>query len=272
MNVGGTGKLPMSDLERDMRRTRAVTGRADLHRERQCRVQRARHPPRSVKSASRRHAPRCAHAGKPCGRCVARTAIAELAAVLKANPFPKAAQNRAVAIFLEAPPPKDALKQRRRSRTQRRDAPRRARDLRCTIRMVSVSRSSAIPAAKSGTARNMNTVAKLVEIAERSVALQRRLQLQMIQPVHRLDVDAPLLAALLDIERHGRAGRAGGPDLAVEIREAARRLACDADDFVAACGCRPFRPGPPGVTRETKSRPRTSSAATPSQGRAGPAT
>ena len=33
-----------------------------------------------------------------------------------------------------------------------------------------------------------------------------------------------------------------------------------------------FSAGPPGVTRETTSRPRTSSAATPSHGRAGPDT
>jgi uncharacterized protein (DUF1697 family) len=34
---------------------------------------------------------------------------AQMAAVLKANPFPKAAPNRTVAIFLDEPPPPDAL-------------------------------------------------------------------------------------------------------------------------------------------------------------------
>ena len=48
-----------------------------------------------------------AYAGKPIG-VVVRTA-AEMAAVLKANPFPKAAPSQAVAIFLDKPPPADAL-------------------------------------------------------------------------------------------------------------------------------------------------------------------
>jgi len=51
----------------------------------------------------------------------------------------------------------------------------------------------------------------------------------MIQPVDRLHADAALLAAVLDIERHGRAGASGRPDLAVEVRKAARRLAGDAE-------------------------------------------
>src|SRR2546421_12463035 len=62
---------------------------------------------------------------------------------------------------------------------------------------------------------------------------KRRFQLQMIEPVDRFDADAALFAPLLNIERHRRAGCAGRPDLAVEVREAARRLAADTDDLVA---------------------------------------
>ena len=48
-----------------------------------------------------------AYAGKPVGVLV-RTP-AEMAQVLAANPFPEAAPNRVTAIFLDAPPPADAL-------------------------------------------------------------------------------------------------------------------------------------------------------------------
>jgi uncharacterized protein (DUF1697 family) len=48
-----------------------------------------------------------AYAESPIG-VVVRTA-AEMAAVLKANPFPKAAPNHTVAIFLDTSPPADGL-------------------------------------------------------------------------------------------------------------------------------------------------------------------
>jgi uncharacterized protein (DUF1697 family) len=48
-----------------------------------------------------------AYAGTP-GGVVVRTA-SEMAAVLKANPFPKAVPNHTFAIFLDDPPPHDAL-------------------------------------------------------------------------------------------------------------------------------------------------------------------
>src|SRR6476646_8539467 len=54
----------------------------------------------------------------------------------------------------------------------------------------------------------------------------------MIEPVDRFHADAAFFAALLDVERHRRARGPRGPDLAVEVREAARRLAANADDFV----------------------------------------
>ena len=123
VNVGGTGKLPMTDLKAMCEdagftdvRTYIASGNV---------VFRSKASAAKVKSALETRL--AAHAGKPVG-VVVRT-HAELAAVLKANPFPKAAQNRAVAIFLDAPPPNDALKHDRWTE-QRRDAPRRARDLR----------------------------------------------------------------------------------------------------------------------------------------------
>src|SRR5258708_32414897 len=63
--------------------------------------------------------------------------------------------------------------------------------------------------------------------------LQRRLELQIVQPVDRFDIDAPLLAAVLDIEWNRRTRGTDGPDLAIEIRKPARRSARDAYDIFA---------------------------------------
>jgi uncharacterized protein (DUF1697 family) len=101
------------------------------------------------------------YAGKPVGVAI-RTAK-EMAAVLKANPFPKAAPNRTVAIFLDEPPPADALKHATGLAGE---------EVRLGRREIYVHYGDGmadsklkIPAAKTGTARNMNTVAKLAELA-----------------------------------------------------------------------------------------------------------
>ncbi len=101
------------------------------------------------------------YAGKPV-RVLIRT-HAELAAVLKANPFPKAAANRTVAIFLDDPPPDDAIKH---------VSGRSSEEIELGVREIYVHYGDRmagsklkIPAVKNGTARNMNTVAKLIELA-----------------------------------------------------------------------------------------------------------
>jgi uncharacterized protein (DUF1697 family) len=101
------------------------------------------------------------HAGKPVGVLV-RTG-AEMAAVLKANPFPQAAPNRTVAIFLDAPPPTDALEKAAGLGDE---------ELRLGLREIYVHYGAGmgtsklrIPAAVAGTARNMNTVAVLARMA-----------------------------------------------------------------------------------------------------------
>jgi uncharacterized protein (DUF1697 family) len=101
------------------------------------------------------------YAGKPVG-VVVRTAR-ELSAVLKANPFPKAAPNRAVAIFLNEAPPTDALKQA----TGRADEEMRlgAREIYVHYGEGMANSKLKIPAAKAGTARNINTIAALVKLA-----------------------------------------------------------------------------------------------------------
>lgn len=104
-----------------------------------------------------------AYAGKPVG-VVVRTA-AEMAAVRKANPFPKAEPKYAYAIFLDQRPPRDALE----DATGRSDE-----EMHLGAREIFVHYPSGmgrsklrIPAAKTGTARNMNTVAKLAEMASK---------------------------------------------------------------------------------------------------------
>lgn len=157
MNVGGTGKLPMSDLKAlcekaglaDIR-TYIASGNV---------VCRSDTPAAKVKAAV--EAALAAYAGKPVGVLV--RSAAEMAQVLAANPFPDAAPNRTVAIFLDAPPPADALDKATGVQGE---------EMRLGKREIYVhygdgmARSKlAIPAAKAGTARNMNTVAKLAEMA-----------------------------------------------------------------------------------------------------------
>ena len=157
INVGGTGKLPMTDLKalcEDAGFTHVQTYIASGNV-----VFESKHSEAKVKAAleKRLHA----YAGAPIG-VVVRTA-AEMAAVLKANPFPKAAPSQAVAIFLDKPPPGDAL-----------DHAVHVNDEKMALgkREIFVHYGSGIgrsklriPAAKTGTMRNMNTIAKLADLA-----------------------------------------------------------------------------------------------------------
>ncbi|WP_343712064.1 DUF1697 domain-containing protein [Inquilinus sp.] len=157
VNVGGTGKLPMSDLK-------ALCEKAGLTDIRTyiasgnvvCRSDRTEAEVKAAVEAELQ-----TYAGKLVGVLV--RSAAEMAQVLAANPFPDAAPNRTVAIFLDAPPPADALD--KATGVQ-------AEEMRLGKREIYVhygdgmARSKlAIPAAKAGTARNMNTVAKLAEMA-----------------------------------------------------------------------------------------------------------
>jgi len=88
---------------------------------------------------------------------------AEMAQVLANNPFPDAAPNRVLATFLDQPPPSDTVENVKGRKDE---------DIRLGAREIYVFYENGmgksklkIPAAKAGTARNMNTVAKLVELA-----------------------------------------------------------------------------------------------------------
>jgi uncharacterized protein (DUF1697 family) len=103
VNVGGTGKLPMTDLARmciDAGFSNVQTYIASGNVLFQSRM--------SVRQAKEALEQRLkSYSGKPI-RVVIRTAD-ELAAVLEANPFKTAHPSKAVAIFLDSPPPADAL-------------------------------------------------------------------------------------------------------------------------------------------------------------------
>ena len=102
------------------------------------------------------------YAGKPVGVHIRTTA--QMQAVRDGNPFADAAPNRVMAIFLDAPADKAML-----------TAVTGQQDELITLGLnelyVHYGEGMAqsklkIPAAKTGTARNMNTVAKLAEMAE----------------------------------------------------------------------------------------------------------
>lgn len=160
VNVGGTGRLPMADLRAmciDAGFSRVETYIASGNVVFDCKAASSR-----VKGDL--EARLLAYSGKPVGVMV-RTA-AEMAAVLAANPFPDADPKYAYAIFLDQRPPRGALEQA---------SGRSDEEMRLGKREIFVHYPSGmgtsrlrIPAAAAGTARNMNTVAKLVEIAGRS--------------------------------------------------------------------------------------------------------
>lgn len=157
VNVGGTGKLPMTALVKMCRasgfeqvRTYIASGNA---------VFRSRLEERKVKMLLER----CLadYAGKPMGVLV-RTAE-EMTAVLAANPFRGDPPNRTVAIFLDEAPAPDALAAATGKRSERMALG--AREIYVAYGERMADSRLVIPAARSGTARNMNTVAKLAAMA-----------------------------------------------------------------------------------------------------------
>lgn len=157
VNVGGTGKLAMSDLKAmceaqgfEAVKTYIASGNV---------VFRSATSEAQVKAAL--EAALAAYAGKPVGVCV-RTAE-EMAAVLKASPFPQAAPNRVVAIFLDAAPPADALNAAKGLAGE--ELALGTREIYVHYGAGMASSKLRLPAAAAGTARNINTIGKLAEMA-----------------------------------------------------------------------------------------------------------
>ena len=104
-----------------------------------------------------------AHMGKQI-RVMLRTAN-EMAAVVKANPFPDGRGNNVQAFFMNGKPPKNLLETLRNKADDERVAGG-VREVYVAYGEKGIGRSRLrIPAAEAGTARNMNTVAKLAELA-----------------------------------------------------------------------------------------------------------
>ena len=101
------------------------------------------------------------HMGAPVGVMI-RTAT-EMAAVAAANPFADQPGNRVVAIFLDDAPPKDSAAQARHLAEERIATGK--RELYVHYPNGQGPSKLSIPAAAKGTARNMNTVARLAELA-----------------------------------------------------------------------------------------------------------
>jgi len=157
VNVVGTGKLPMVELK-------AICERAGFKQVKTY-IASGNVVFKSAKSEAAvkevLEAALEAHMGKPADVMV-RTA-AEMAAVRDANPFPHLHNSSVLAIFLDETPPADALEK---------VAGRVNEQLSLGTREVYVFYADGvgesklkIPCAKKGTGRNMNTVAKLAEMA-----------------------------------------------------------------------------------------------------------
>ena len=157
VNVGGTGKLPMGDLKEICEslgfgsvRTYIASGNVvfvSLKSE------------AAIKAGLERRLE--TYAGKSVGVLV-RTA-AEMAQVLADNPFPDAAPNRTMAVFLDRAPPADTLAAVRGRNDEQIGLGRREIYIHYGDGMA--KSKLVVPAAKTGTARNINTVAALAKMA-----------------------------------------------------------------------------------------------------------
>jgi uncharacterized protein (DUF1697 family) len=157
VNVGGTGKLPMSELkaiceELGFTQVRTYIASGNV-------VFASRKSEAAVKAALEKRL--AAYAGKAVGVLV--RSAAEMAQIAADNPFPNAAPNRTMAIFLDDAPLKDALAAIRGRKDE---------EIKLGKREIYVHYGEGmgqsklvIPAAKAGTARNMNTVATLAKMA-----------------------------------------------------------------------------------------------------------
>jgi uncharacterized protein (DUF1697 family) len=157
VNVGGTGKLAMSELKamcEEQRFTSVKTYIASGNV-----VFASRKSEAAIKAELEKRLE--SYAGKSVGVLVRNAA--EMAEVAANNPFPKLAPNRTMALFLDHPPPADTLKRVRGQKDEK---------IRLGRREIYIhygggmgSSKLVIPAAKTGTARNMNTVAVLAKMA-----------------------------------------------------------------------------------------------------------
>jgi len=157
VNVGGTGKLPMTELKAMCEaagfgsiRTYIASGNVVFTSDKS---------EDAVRTAIEKRLEK--YAGKPVAVLV-RTA-AEMADTLKRNPFADKPGNRVVALFVDETLPGDALDHAKGVKDEQMKLGK--REIYIFYGDGMADSRLAIPAAKAGTARNMNTVAKLAEMA-----------------------------------------------------------------------------------------------------------
>jgi uncharacterized protein (DUF1697 family) len=157
VNVGGTGKLPMTELQAMCQRIGCENVRTYIASGNV--VFQSKKTAAAVKKALEKEL--AAYAGKPVG--VVMRSPEEMKQVLADNPFPNAAKNHTVAIFLDGKTSADMLTAIRGQDKE---------EVALGVREIYVSYGDTmgksklkIPAAKDGTARNMNTIAKLAAMA-----------------------------------------------------------------------------------------------------------
>ena len=159
VNVGGTSKLPMADLKRiaeglgfKSARTYIASGNLIFSSD-----------DTEAQVRSRLEAAIASQMAKPVPVMI-RTA-AEIEAVARDNPFHDAPGRRVLATFLQEPPPQDALDAIRDADGERIALGKREIYIDYCGTLLGRSKLK-VPAAAAGTARNMNTVAKLAELAK----------------------------------------------------------------------------------------------------------
>jgi len=157
VNVGGTGKLPMTELkamceEIGLTNVRTFIASGNV-------VFTSRKSETVVKTAMEKRL--AAYAGKPVGVMV--RSAAEMAQVSPDNPFANAEPNRTMAIFLDDAPPKDTLTHIRGKKDE--EIKLGKREIYVHYGEGMAKSKLVIPAARTGTARNMNTVATLAKMA-----------------------------------------------------------------------------------------------------------
>jgi len=155
VNVGGTGELPMRELKSMCDSSGFLNARTYIASGNV--VFESKLPESAVKAKLEKCL--ASYAGKPV-EVLVRTGP-EMAAILAKNPFKSRAANATVAIFLDERPPKDALKAITGQAEE---------EVALGTREIYVHYGAGmgrsklkIPAAKKGTARNMNTVAKVAD-------------------------------------------------------------------------------------------------------------
>ncbi|HEV2508018.1 DUF1697 domain-containing protein [Bosea sp. (in: a-proteobacteria)] len=157
VNVGGTGKLPMNELT-------AMCKDAGLHKVRTYIASGNvvfSSDADEAEIKAKLEARLRAYAGKPVGVLI-RSAD-EIAGVLARNPFSDKPGNRTVALFVDGPLDADALTDARGVQDELMQLGQ--REIYVFYGDGMAHSRLRIPAGEAGTARNMNTVAKLAEMA-----------------------------------------------------------------------------------------------------------